>query len=278
MFTTVVVAAALAFALELVLDPPAGQRAVTLRGVGFVFGAGVAYLIGWFLGARVWPRRGEQLALRLLQTRLKVRRAERLRVYLTGRRDFRQSTPRRILEVIAIAGGGPIIVLAVLALVGVGEATQAAVAGPLALIGLYASFLLSPYWVFSRMGVREVDTVQWTIRRMSRSYADRLRLSNGALLVLALTLTITLAYRAGADREEALLGGLLTVARLTASVLVVAAAGVTHHLRAEPAMTERLEAAALAAGVIDARTMLEAEFLPSSTGTGNGTPLDDAAD
>ncbi|MFA5862068.1 MAG: hypothetical protein WDA16_10280, partial [Candidatus Thermoplasmatota archaeon] len=134
--------------------------------------------------------------------------------------------------------------------------------GIFTLVALWASFLLVPYWVFGRMGLREVDHERWLVQPMSRRYADRLRLSNGALLLVAFGGIVNLAFRAGASPNVAIFEGVQRVGRVIAAVLVIAATAVAFYLRREHDLVLDLEAEAIRDGVRDGRGLTDREFLP----------------
>jgi hypothetical protein len=186
-------------------------------------------------------------------------------VFLTDRPDFPLSTARRVLELVAFAAGSTIIVIAVLIVIGVPDRVLVAVSGLLPLVALWVSFILVPYWVFGRMGLRQVDPVRWLVQPLSRRYADRLRLSNGAILLIAVGAAFNLAYRAQLAPSEALLTSVLGSAHVVAGVLVAATTGVVFYLRREHALVREIEAESIADGARDGRGMSDGEFLPRVT-------------
>lgn len=256
----VLVAALLAFVVELVVDRPKSPAELAARLVGFPIAVLVAYLVGWWLGKRTWPKRGRALARNLVLRAVDDPRRPVLA--LTDRPDAQVSIARRVFEVVAFAAGSSVIVATALQIAGLSSTPLAIVASFSTLVAIWASFVLVPYWAFSRLGLRSVDPVRWLIEPMSRKYADRLRLANGALLLIAVGLAFNLAFRAGASGDEALRESVVTVLRIVASVLVVAATGVVHYSRGERALLRSFEEEALALGLKDARGMTDGEFLP----------------
>lgn len=257
---TVISAALVSFLLEIVVLRPTNARQILALLFAYPLAVGFALLVGMYLGRRVWPRRGRRLARRVLKRTIAGRRRPIL--YLTDRPDFIPSIPRRIFEVVGFAAGVSIIVPATLQMFGVGGGLVPLTGGILTLLALWGSFVLVPYWVFARLGIREIDPVRWLVQPMSRKYADRMRLSNGALLILAVGAAVNLAFRAGASGDAALVSGFLTVTRLSASILVVAAAGVAYFSRVEKQIVRSLEEEALQLGILDGRGMSDGDFLP----------------
>lgn len=258
-----VAAAVLAdFILDQVLDPgSSGRVAFVRRVVGFAIGALLAFLLGMYLGKRSWPKRGRRLAAYLLRRAMK--RSRKPKVYLTDRPDSTISLTRRIVEVVGFAAGSAVILGVALTILGVRPGLVDAAVGLFTLIALWGAFLLVPYWVFARMGLREIDHERWLVQPMSRRYADRMRLSNGALLLIAFGAIVNLAFRAGATPNDAIFLSVLRVGRVIAAVLIIAASGVVFFLRGEADLVLDLEAEAIRDGVRDARGFTETEFLPT---------------
>lgn len=246
--------------LDLLLDPPSGPILFFLRVVSFLVGAFFAFLIGRWLGTRSWPKRGRRLTSRVLDRMLRGKK--RPLIVLTDRPDRAPTRWRRVLEVVGFAAGVSVILTAVLPVLGVPSGLVRGLAGLFALLALWGSFALVPYWTAIRMGLRVVDPVLWTVTPLSRRYADRLRLSNGAIVLVALGVFVNLAVRAGASQERALVEGVSTVTTTVASILVMAATAVAYFSVKEHALVRELEAEAVAMGVRDGRGMTDGEFLP----------------
>lgn len=260
-FAPVSAAAAVAFLLDLALARPAHALEVAARLVVFLVGAGVAFGVGAWLGSQTWPKRGRRLARWMLRRAMRGRSPKL--VFLSDRPDFRPTTPRRVVEVVGFCAGASVILAGALILAGLrAPAALGTLAGSLLLITLWGAFVLVPYWAFARMGLRQVDAVRWLVQPMSRRYADRMRLSNGALLLIALGVVFNVAFRAGLSGDAALVAGLRTLAGMVASILVVAATGVAFYTRRERALVRELEREALAMGVRDGRGMTDGDFLP----------------
>ncbi|HEX2021228.1 MAG TPA: hypothetical protein VHH36_00830 [Candidatus Thermoplasmatota archaeon] len=249
-------AAALALGIEIALQPPRNGLELVSRLVGYPVVVGLFVLIGRWLGLRTWPRRGRRMARRLMARA--ARDPKRPIVFLTDRPDGDLSIPRRVLEVVGFAAGSSIIVAAVLSLFGVATIF----ASTLLLPALWGSFLLVPYWSFARLGIRQVDPVRWLVQPMSRRYADRLRLSNGALLLIAVGVLFNFAFRAGASGDQALVQAIVDTLRISTSALVVAASAVAYYARDERALLKAMEEDALRAGIRDGRGMSDGDFLP----------------
>lgn len=250
----ILVAVAADFALNIALEPPQGRVALAARIASFGVLTGLAILAGLWLGRRTWPRRGRVLTLRLL-----ARVARRPLVLVTDRPDESGSLMRRTLEVIGFAAGVPVLAIAILALLGV---SAGIVVYPISILALWGSFVFVPYWLYARMGLREVDAVRWVITPLSRRYADRLKLSNGALLLFAAGAVVNLAFRAGASGDVALVTSIIQVGHVVAFVLVIAATAVASYMREEQALAREMEAKALTLGLRDARGMTDGQFLP----------------
>lgn len=249
------------FLVDLALAPPSSPLGVVARVFGFVLAAALQVAIGAWLGRRSWPKRGRRLA------RLLVKRTFRAEVpplvFLSDRPDVEPHLGRRVLEVLGFAAGASVVLAAVLPFLGLARSDVVfAIAGTLTLFTLWASFILVPYWLFARMGLRQVDPVRWLVQPMSRRYADRLRLSNGALLLVALGASVNLAFRAGASGEQALIDGIQGLVRLLASILLVAASAAVFYAQRERAFVKEFEEEVLAYGVRDARGMSDGDFLP----------------
>lgn len=251
-------AAGIAFALDLALDPPDHLGDVLGRILIFPVVVLLAFLVGRWLGQRTWPKRGRRLGAALLR---KAGGDARV-LFLSDRPDFRASHWRRVWDVVGFAAGASVILTAILVFAGVGQTSLNAVSTLLVLVMMWFAFLLVPYWAFAQLGLRQVDPVRWLVLPMGKRYADRMKLSNGTLLVLGVGAALNVGYRAGAAQEQAFIDGVLTVARIVASVLVMAAAAVAYYEREEGKLLAALEQDALAAGIRDGRGMTDGEFLP----------------
>ncbi len=246
--------------LDVLVNPPAEFREFVNRVLGSVTRIAFALAVGAYLGARSWPKMGRKLGVILLRRAVKARVQPML--VLTDRPDFHPFTWRRILEVVGFAAGTTSIVTTILAITGSQGVRISLISNLFVLLALWGSFVLVPYWTFAGMGVRRVDPVRWIVEPLSRRYAQRMRLSNGALLLVALGLIVNLAFRAGASGEEAFVDGLRVLGHLVAAILVVAATAVAYYKRAERGVLLDLEAEALALGIRDGRSLSDGDFLP----------------
>lgn len=255
---TVLAAAALAFALETLLE---GWDPLLLVGRLVVYPISVAifWTIGWWLGTRTWPRRGRKLARARLVSAMKARREV---LFISDRPDRNASILRRVWEAVAFAAGASVLVASILIILGFTRGNLLALATAFMLVAAWAGFILVPYWLFARMGMRHVDAVRWLILPLSRRYADRMRLSNGALILIALGAMINASLRTGATVEQAVVSGTLYIVQMVALVLVIAATGVAYYLRKERGLVKELEAEAIGMGIRDARGMSDGDFLP----------------
>lgn len=251
-------AVVLTFLLDVALAPPNSALGLVARGFGFAIAAGVQVVLGMWLGKRTWPRRGHRLARGVVKRML---RGEPM-VMLTDRPDRTPNLARRMLEVLGFAAGASVLAAATLPLLGLGGGNVFALAGTLTLFTLWGTFILVPYWLFSRMGLRRVDPVLRVVEPLSRRYADRLRLSNGALLLVALGASVNLAFRAGLSGEEALIDGTRSLVGLITSIFLVATAATTFYAHQEKALVRTFEEEALRLGVRDGRGMSDGEFMP----------------
>lgn len=256
----VLAAVVLAFLADLALQPPGHAVEVVARAIGFGLVAAVQVLFGMWLGTRAWPKRGVRLARHLVK---RAARAEsRPLIFLTDRPDATAHLGRRLLEVVGFAAGASVVLAAILPFLGVAGVNVFALAATLTLFTLWGCFLLVPYWLFARMGLRQVDAVRWIVEPVSRRYADRMKLSNGALLLVALGASVNLAFRAGQSGEQALIEGVRSLVTLVASIFLVAASAAAFYTRKEKVVAKEFEEEVLAYGIKDGRGMTDGEFLP----------------
>lgn len=265
---TVAPAVLVTFAIDVFLQPVSfidSLRLLAAYVVLFVF----YFIIGRWLGKDVWPGRGKALTRRLLRRRLKRKEV----LFLSERPDRSFTTLRRVWEVTGFAAGLSVIFSALLALLGlelqnavapVVGLTAASILTPLLipLLVTFASFILIPYWVFARLGFRIVDPLRWMILPLSQRYADRLKLSNGVLILAGAGLAFNLAFRAGLTSSAAVATALVLVLRTIAVVLVIAATAVAYFQREERRVALDVEGEALDMGIRDGRGMSDGDFLP----------------
>lgn len=256
----VALAIAADFVLLSILEPEQRRLPLPIRIASFAIGTGFFALVGLWLGRRTWPRRGRRLARHLLRRALRSKKTGI--VLLTDRPDFPLSLRRRIIEVVGFAAGSIVILTAVLTFLGIGPGLVLATSGLLILLALWGCFIVVPYWVFGRMGMRQVDPVRWLIQPLSRRYADRMRLSNGLLLLVALGAVVNLGVRAGQSGAAALVDGVTFVGHVVAAVLVAAAVGVAAYVHRENALVKDFEEEAVAMGLRDGRGLSDDDFLP----------------
>lgn len=261
-------AVAIAFALDVALSETTFVQSLSLF-AAYVILFILFFVMGRWLGKYVWPDRGKALTHRLLRRRMRKKEI----VFLSDRPDRSFTTLRRVWEVVGFAAGLSVIVSVLLGLVGLSLATVvaplvgltlASILTPLLvpLLVTFCSFILMPYWLFARLGFRIVDPVRWLVLPLSRTYADRLKLSNGFLVLAAAGLVFNLAFRAGFTGTDAVVQALVLVLRNVAVVLVIAATAVAYFLREEKRVARELEAAALEIGIRDGRNMSDGDFLP----------------
>ncbi|HET6403919.1 MAG TPA: hypothetical protein VFH78_04680 [Candidatus Thermoplasmatota archaeon] len=256
---TVVAAAAIAFALDTALAAiagPLGAADVLGRLVGYAILVPLYLAIGWWLGTRAWPKRGAALTRRIIRRRIALKRL----IFICDRPDAPRSLPRRIWEVVGFAAG--LSVLGIAALMLVRETVDGLLVLLMPLAALWGAFVIIPYWMLSRLGLRTVDPVRWTIIPIGRRYAERARVSNGALVLLGAGALFNILFRAGASGTEAVAGALAVVLRTIITVLVIAAAAVAYYHRHEFALARKLEAECIEMGVRDGRGMSDGDFLP----------------
>lgn len=253
------------FAFEFTLS--ASTASPVIRVIAFAIRAGIFYFIGRFLGTRTWPKRGRSIARMVL--RYNTKKANHPTIFLSDRPDVTPSITRRLVEAVGFAAGASIIFCVALTFTplatGAGETGLSlidAFSTLFGLIALWGSFLLVPYWLFGRMGLRQIDPVRWLIIPMARRYADRMRLSNGALILLAFVGIFNLAFRAGANQNEAVLEGALVTVRVVMGVLICAVTAVAYYVRGERALLLEVEEEALRMGIVDGRGMSDGDFLP----------------
>lgn len=249
-----------AFLLDLLLSPPGSVLEVVARAVLFPLGAWFFFLVGWWLGTHTWPKRGKRLGRWMLAH--SARRDGRM-LFLTDRPDFPPSIARRVLEVVGFSAGSSVILASAFILMGLRDAAAiGTLAASFTLVTLWASFLIVPYWLFGRLGLRQIDLVRWMIQPMSRRYASRLRLSNGALLLIALGVLVNVAFRAGLSGDEALVNAFRALAGVVYFVLIAAGTGVGYYSIQERRLLREMEAETLAMGIRDGRGMSDNDFLP----------------
>lgn len=251
----------LALVLDLVLQPPRNSIEAAGRLGAFAIATPIPILLGAWLGHRSWPKRGRKLARHVLRRRLRGNVKPLL--FLTDRPDFMPNMGRRVLEVIGFSAGASVLLASILPLLGLATPNVYAWASILTLLTLWGSFVLVPYWLFARMGLRHVDVVRWLIQPMGRRYADRLRLSNGALLLFATGAVFNLAFRAGESGEAALVDAVQLVVRIVASVLVTATTAAAFYARQERKLLKEFEEEVVREhGIRDGRGMSDGDFLP----------------
>ncbi|HUR69583.1 MAG TPA: hypothetical protein VM370_10085 [Candidatus Thermoplasmatota archaeon] len=259
---TVAPAVVVAFVIDLLFARPnVGEF------VGLLSGYLVLYVLffafGRWLGKHTWPRRGHRLARRMLRRRLRRRNEF---VFVSDRPDRTFSLLTRVWEVVGFAAGVSVLFSALLSLIGLSERSLSIGNKVLPLlvpaVACWATFVLVPYWLFARLGFRIVDPVRWLVLPLSRRYADRLKLSNGVLLLLAAGAVFNLAFRAGASSGEAVATALILVLRVVASVVVIAATAVAYYVREERRVARDVEDEALTMGIRDGRGMSDGDFLP----------------
>lgn len=253
---TVGAAALLAFLVEVAIRRPT-LGAILASAAGYAILLVLYFFFGRWLGRKTWPRRGHKLAKRLLARRIKKNKSM---MFLSDRPDRAHTTPQRVWEVVGFSAGVTVLVVTILILV---QSPLVGVAGAvLPAVTLWGSFILVPYWLFSRLGVRIVDAVRWLILPLSNRYADRWKLSNGTFVLLALGATVNTAIREGADGAGAVVSALVAVLRVVASVLVIAATAVAYYQREERRVAHELENEAIIMGIRDGRGMSDGDFLP----------------
>lgn len=259
---TVAPAVAVAFLIDIFLSGTSFKgfaRLLTLYLVLFV----LFFYIGRWVGKHTWPKRGKRLARSMLDRRVK---REHDFMFLSDRPDRSFKTIQRVWEVVGFAAGLSVIISTLVGLVGLSSASLvvSAIVLPLLLPMLITAlaYVLVPYWLFARLGFRIVDPVRWLVLPLSRRYADRLKLSNGALILLAIGAVFNLTFRAGASGSVAVATAFILVLRTVAVVVVIAATAVAYYLREERRLAHELELEAIEIGIRDGRGMSDGDFLP----------------
>jgi hypothetical protein len=259
---TVAPAVVIAFVIDLMLTRATFSGFFGLL-TAYLFLFLVYFFVGRWIGKHLWPQRGQAIARTLLRRRIKRKHEF---VFVCDRPDRSFTTLRRVWEVVGFAAGLSVILSTLLTLIGLTPTSLlvSAIVLPLILpmVITALSFVLVPYWLFARLGFRIVDPVRWLILPLSRGYADRLKLSNGALILLATGGVFNLAFRAGQSNAAAIATALTLVLRVVAVVVVVAATAVAYYLREERRVAHELELGSLTLGIRDGRGMTDGDFLP----------------
>lgn len=222
----------------------------------------LSLVVGRWIGRRLWPRHGLALTRRLLRGYAKTH--ERGDLLLTGRSEFVQSMRRRIFEATAlIAGLNLLLVFAVAPFLPV---TGRVATGILPLVlTIYLTVALVPHWTFARLGLRRVDHARFMVSPLTREYSDRLRISNGAVVLLALGIGGFVLRQQGATDVQAgqqIVSSGLTIVLL--SVILVATA-VAFYQREETGVVEAAAREAIAMGFRDGRGESEGELAAKLT-------------
>lgn len=258
---TVVAASAIAFALDTLLTVPVGDlHATTVIGrlVVYTLSVPLFLAVGWWFGTKTWPKRGASLTRSLIRRRI----ASKKLIFICDRPDASRRLTRRIWEVVGFSAGLSVLGVAIVTLVGPPPRVANALYFFLPLFTLWGAFVIVPYWMLSRLGLRTVDPVRWTIIPIGRRYAERAKVSNGVLVLAGAGALFNILFRAGASGVEAVAGALSAVLRTVVTILVIAAAGVAYYHRNEYAHSHRLELEAIEMGVRDGRGMSDGDFLP----------------
>lgn len=258
---TVAAAAGIAFLLDLGLTRL--QRPVT---AAEVLGRLVVYPItvlfylgiGWWLGRRSWPKRGTALTRRIIRRRIESKKL----IFICDRPDARRNLPRRIWEVVGYSSGLVLFGLAIIRFFELNVFANTFILFLLVVGTLWGAFAIIPYWQLSRLGLRTIDPVRWTIIPIGRRYAERARLSNGFLVVIGAGAVFNILIRSGASGVDAIAESLTLVLQTVISILVIAAAAVAFYHRSEFALSHKLELEAIEMGVRDGRGMSDGDFLP----------------
>ena len=258
---TVVAASAIAFGLDTLLTVPVGEltaRAVLFRLGGYSLLLPVFIAFGWWFGTRTWPNHGSRITRSLIRRRI----ASKKLIFICDRPDAPRRLTRRIWEVVGFSAGAAVIGFAIVTLVSPPTAIARAILTTLPFVTLWGAFAIVPYWQLSRLGLRTIDPLRWTIIPIGRRYAERAKVSNGALVLLGAGAFFNILFRTGASGIEALTGALVAVLRTVVIILVIAAAGVAYYHRGEFSRSHALELEAIQMGVRDGRGMSDGDFLP----------------
>lgn len=221
----------------------------------------IAYFLGWYLGASVWPRHGGTVARKLLESYAK--NPERGELVMTGRPEFHRTAARRIWEASALMASLSVLYVLVTRYF---VALPGTLAGSvLALVAIaYLSIFLVPHWSFARLGLRRVDRARFIVQPLTRDYSDRLKLSNGALVVLVLGAGGFILRQKGATDAEAMTQ-MVALALITIPfILLLAASAVAHYQRRERVVLDSLARDAVRLGYRDARGENEADIFRSA--------------
>ena len=272
---SVVAAAAIAFALEVAIDAWLGDAPDVADVVALLILYPIIVLValglGWWLGTRTWPRRGVRVTRRMLRRRI---RANREMMFICDRPDRGRSLARSVWEVVGFCAGASLAVIGLALSLGAGAVLVSLLTATLPIASVWAAFLLVPYWLLARLGVRTVDPVRWLVQPLSLRYAERMKLSNGALVLLGLGAMFSALFRTGLSGAAAFEQAMLAALRIVTSILVIAAAAVAYYQRRERALAHALELEAIEMGVRDGRGMSDGDFLPRlpKGGSGGFTP------
>lgn len=255
---TVAPAVALAYALDIALTDTTLRQSLGLLGA-YVLLFVTYFFIGRWFGKYTWTKRGKAFSRWVLKRRV---RKEKAFLFLSDRPDRTFTTLQRVWEVVGFAAGTTVIITTIPQLVGASVPFATTIALLLPIVATWAAFFLVPYWLFARLGFRIVEPVRWLILPLSRRYADRLKLSNGALALIALGAVFNVTFRAGAPGGAAVEEAIVLVLRNVAVVVVIAATAVAYYNREERRIAHELELESLQFGIRDGRGMSDGDFLP----------------
>lgn len=250
------------FALNLVLGFLATGRLSPLAVLANLAGSFltflVAFLVGRALGKSFWPVAGARLSRRLLATYAK--RPEHGDLVMTGRPEFRATRAKRVFETSALVAA--ILVLYVeVARTFVPLSGTALFFVPALVATLLLTVALVPHWAFAALGFRRLDRARFIVKPLTRDYSDRLRLSNGALVVLVIAISGVVLRQAGATDVQVFIEILQLILSIIPATVVLAASAVAFYARREPRVLEQMARDAISVGFYDARGENETEIL-----------------
>lgn len=258
---TVVTASGIAFGLDTLLTVPVGDltlSAVLIRLGGYALLVPVFIAFGWWFGTKTWPNHGSKITRALIRRRIGSKKL----IFICDRPDAPRRLTRRIWEVVGFSAGAAVIGHAIVLLVSPPVAVARAILTILPFLTLWGAFAIVPYWQLSRLGLRTIDPLRWTIIPVGRRYAERAKVSNGVLVIAGAGAFFNILFRTGASGIDSLIGALAVVLRTMIIILVIAAAGVAYYHRGEFSRSHALELEAIEMGVRDGRGMSDGDFLP----------------
>jgi hypothetical protein len=213
----------------------------------------LAVIAGRLLGERVWPNAGVFFAAIVLRLYARYGRGRNARLLVTPFADFVPSRLRQTWESTAFASGLALMLGASLLFVLKGR-SSALLWLSLGLLAVASSFtfLLVPHWAFGRLGLRISEPGRFVVRSVAESYDRFVRVSNGAILLVAVFYGASiLADRA--TRMEWYFTLLSTLAAILGLGVVVTGTAAAYFKRHEERVVKRIAAEARKVGFMPVR-------------------------